>query len=795
MDGKFTEKAKRALNEAVTVAESYGHTYIGSEHLLLALLMVDSSCAYVILKKHRVTKERLDRAIKEYSGIGVRSELSARDTTPRCKRILEASHRNSRKYSSEQIGTEHLLLSILEERESVAVRVLLRIDADVGGIKEDLISFLRTTEKSLGGSGRAELSIPNLTKYGKNLTAMAEAGAFDPVIGREKETERVIRILTRKNKNNPCLVGEAGVGKTAIVEGLAQRIASGSVPATLLGKTVIALDLTSMVAGAKYRGDFEERIKSIMEEAAKNKSVILFIDELHTIVGAGSAEGAIDAANIMKPELSRGDIRIIGATTLDEYRKYIEKDGALERRFQPVSVEEPTPTGATEILFGLRERYERHHGISISDGAIRSAVRLSVRYIQDRFLPDKAIDLLDEACAKVIVSSSSSSKEIQNIEEKLRQISAKKEKAIAARDFEGAMQLRDAERLYTTELAGESSRLSGARGGLTVTEEDVRGVLSEITGIDLSGVCGEERGDIYSTLSERIIGQEAAVRALTAAVRRSYAGINSPDRPRGVFLFLGESGVGKTELAGALSEALFGDALSLITLDMSEYSEPYSVSKLIGSAPGYVGHDERKSALEAVRRRPYSVVLLDEVEKAHPDVLYLFLQIFDKGSVTDATGRRISFKNTYIIMTSNVCATAGGTLGFTSERGSEDLRYRLRSYFKEELINRIDEIILFTPPDVATLERIAKAKLKQLISRASELGVRLVIEDGVSALLAKDARVKGSGARPLLRLISLRLENPLSDMIVGGGIEAGAEVCVTACDGEIVIRQKERAVP
>ena len=791
MEGKFTDKAKQVLNDAIGIAESYGHTYIGSEHLLIALTVSEGSCAHVILKKHKITRERLDRAVREYSGIGTRSELCARDTTPRCKRILESSYRNSRKFSSERIGTEHLLLSLLEERESVAVRILLRTDADVSGIKEDLISFMRTAEKSISGVQKVDLSIPNLMKYGKNLTALAASDVFDPVIGREKETERLIRILTRKNKNNPCLLGEAGVGKTAIVEGLAQRIVTGRVPPPLLGRTIISLDLTSMVAGAKYRGDFEERIKSVMDEAAKNKSVILFIDELHTIVGAGSAEGAIDAANIMKPELSRGDIRIIGATTLDEYRRYIEKDGALERRFQPITVEEPTQNGAIDILTGIKKSYEKHHGIRISESAIIAAVKLSSRYIQDRYLPDKAIDLLDEACAKVIVSGASRDDKIYNTEEISGQNVANDGREISTEHADGGSIRLEKQKFFSSDTALESLRLDGAYCP-TVTEMDVREVLSEITGISLVPTTENVPHDVQERLSERIIGQDKAIRALSSAVMRSEAGINDPGRPRGIFLFLGESGVGKSETARALAEVLFGEADSLIEYDMSEYSESYSVSKLIGSAPGYVGYGESKSALEAVRRRPYSVILLDEVEKAHPDVTALFLQIFDKGVITDASGKRINFRNSYIIMTSNLCADRADAPGFLAGRGTDDLRQRLKPYFKQELINRIDEIILFSPPDVSELATIAEKKLSLLAARAEEREIFLNIEDSVPHLLAVEGKSRGFGARPMLRLIAQRLEAPLSDMIVTGAVKSGDEVKATIENGKIILSITQR---
>ena len=792
MSNNFTAKAEAALNRAVELAEEHGHTYIGTEHVLLALAEDKTSCASILLKKHKITSEQISRAVKEYSGIGAQSKLTSKDTTPKCRRLLESSYKITKKYASERIGTEHLLLAILDEKECVAAKILTKIEADTSAVKDSIIVFLRSSQRgTIYAEPVCENSLPNLSKYGKNISLMAERGELDPVIGREKETDRLIRILSRRTKNNPCLIGEAGVGKTAIVEGLAERISEGRVPSRLLGKIIFTLDLTSMVAGAKYRGDFEERIKSIMSEAAKNKSVILFIDEIHTIVGAGSAEGAIDAANIMKPELSRGDIQLIGATTLAEYRKYIEKDSALERRFQPILVEEPTAEKTTDILRGIKDRYEKHHKVNITNEAIDAAVRLSERYIQDRFLPDKAIDVIDEACAMANVFSSFDTDKSKKLREKIRQTNSERKKAINNRDFELAINLKELEKLYSDELSAEVGDGSDVKNRPNVTEREVAAVVREMTGISIGASITSEY--IKEKLSESIIGQEEAISCIADAVMRSYAGINSPDRPRGVFLFLGESGVGKTKLATALAKVLFHSEDNLIRYDMSEYAESYTVSKLIGSAPGYVGYDEQNSALEKIRKHPYSVVLLDEIEKAHTDVLSLLLQIFDTGYLTDATGRKINFRNTYIIMTSNIGADkfkSSGRIGFNSSFNSKSLQEKLKGHFKDEFINRIDDILLFRPLEHSALKDIAKIKFYEIQCRLQLIGITLNANEDVYDFLAhRAAESKGFGARPINRLIQSLVENKIAEMIVNNLISPGDEVVLVLNNNSIECRK------
>ena len=811
----FTKKAQNALNRALYYACEMGHTCVGSEHLLLGLLSEKEGVAESILERRGITFDATRELIREHVGTGEATRLTAADITPRTKKIIEASARVAMDLGHGYIGTEHLLCAICDEPECFAVGLLQAQGVVAADVKRDIVSYFGQSEgeKADKNSKAAENDLKDaatLSSYGRNLCKMAREGKIDPIIGRNTETERVIQILSRRTKNNPCLIGEPGVGKTAVVEGLAQRIVDGMVPDTLRDKVIVTLDLSAMIAGAKYRGEFEERMKNVMDEVRRNPDIILFIDEIHTIIGAGGAEGAVDAANILKPALARGEIQVIGATTIDEYRRHIEKDAALERRFQSVLVGEPTPEEAVQILFGLRDKYEAHHKLKISDEAIRAAVSLSVRYIGDRFLPDKAIDLIDEAASKKRISSFMPSADMRDAETKLKSVTAEKEEAILAEDYERAARLRDAEKTLTDTLSAMKG--SGQKAAdLTVTEDDIADIVTAWTGIPVKKLASEEEERLLhldGILKKRIIGQDEAVESVARAIRRGRMGLKDPRRPIGSFLFLGPTGVGKTELTKALAEVMFGDEGAMIRVDMSEYMEKHSVSKMIGSPPGYVGYDEGGQLTEKIRRHPYSVVLFDEIEKAHPDVFNILLQILEDGILTDAQGRKVDFKNTILIMTSNVGA-AGFTakshpLGFAAtgdaemreeEKRRDAVMEALKATFKPEFLNRLDEIILFHKLDKADIEKITRILLSEVEKRVEGLGMHVVFPPEVVSYLANAGFDPVYGARPLRRAIVRRVEDPLSEELLRGTIHSGDTVEAALADGTIVFRSTASPAP
>ena len=798
----FTEKANRALNLAIEKAETMGHTYIGSEHLLLGILAEGTGAAATLLASEGITEEKVAELLAEKVGEGLPTSLSPDDFTPRSKRILEMSIAAARSISGGYVGTEHILLAIIEEGQSYAVAFL----KELGVNPEELSSKILSASEGFSGAGKSASAgkksdgkCPTLDKFGRDLTAEAKAGKIDPVIGRGEEIQRVIQILTRRTKNNPCLIGEPGVGKTAIAEGLALKIADGEVPEILENKRVVSLDLTGMVAGTKYRGDFEERIKTALDEVKKSGDVILFIDELHTIVGAGSAEGSTDAANILKPSLARGELQVIGATTLNEYRKYIEKDAALERRFQPVTVGEPTEEEAVEILKGLRDKYEAHHHVKITDEAINAAVKLSSRYISDRYLPDKAIDLIDEAGSRVKLQSMTPPENIRLLEDEIKTISAEKTASVNAQDFEGAAKLRDREKEKTEQLKKlkEQWHESNRHAGGEVTAEEIAEIVSGWTGIPATTLTEEEGQKLLrleDTLHKRLVGQDEAVSAVSRAIRRGRVGLKDPKRPTGSFLFLGPTGVGKTELCKTLAETMFGSENAVIRFDMSEYMEKHTVSRLVGSPPGYVGYDEGGQLTEAVRRKPYSVVLFDEIEKAHPDIFNILLQILDDGVLTDSQGRKVNFKNTVIIMTSNVGARAISeqkSLGFGDKDTAakddkaikDEVMTALKAQFRPEFLNRIDDIIVFKQLEKDDITEIARRLLKVLSDRIFDnMEITLSFTEKAVEKLADAGFDKVYGARPLRRAIQNAIEDSLSEEILSGKIKRGDTVLCDATD-------------
>lgn len=819
MTNRFTRKAQNALNHALIAARSFGHSYVGSEHLLVGLASDSESVSARILAAKGATRAKIIDTITTAIGTGTPTDVTAADLTPRTKQIIEMSAYTSTRLGHSYIGTEHLLLSLLEETDCVALRVLEALGVSAIDLKNSLLSYLdgvkptAPVDKAARTQARADGALrdcPTLASYGRNLTALAKEGKLDPIIGRDAETERVIQILARRQKNNPCLIGEPGVGKTAVVEGLAKRIADGNIPEMLRNKTIVTVDIPSMIAGAKYRGEFEERLKNVMAEVAKRPDIILFIDEIHTLVGAGAAEGALDAANILKPALSRGEMQLIGATTIAEYRKNIEKDAALERRFQSVMVGEPSPEDAVRILRGLRDRYEAHHKLKISDDAIEAAVSLSARYINDRYLPDKAIDLVDEAASRLRISRYTSPPDVKALEARVDTLCREKEEAIKAQDFEAAARLRDEEQALRDELRRETNAWQENRrdAALTVTREDIADIVTAWTGIPVRQMESEESKKLLhldKILKEHIIGQPEAVDAVAKAIRRGRMGLKDPKRPLGSFLFLGPTGVGKTELCRALALVMFGDRNAIIRVDMSEYMEKHSVSRLIGSPPGYVGYDEGGQLTEKIRRKPYSVVLFDEVEKAHPDVLNILLQILDDGMLTDAQGRRVDFKNTVIILTSNIGASAitekAKSLGFTAAATDEkaameaNVMQALKSAFRPEFLNRLDEIIVFNRLTDADIRKIASLLLAELGERICGIGVEIEFDPSLVAYVAEKGFDPIYGARPLRRAITSLVEDSFSEAMLEGRIAAGDRILAKAIEGKVLFEKQTAPLP
>ena len=806
----FTEKANKALNLAIESAEEMRHNYVGTEHILYGLVKEGSGVAATALNECGVTEDALREKLESINGTMSLVELTPDDFTPRTKRVLRAAVIISSKTGYTYVGTEHLLLAILSESDSYAVAFLEELGVSVERLAQAVSKGMQGGADD-GFGGFENESAPNgsqkggsaLDKFGRDLTQAAKNGEIDPVIGREKEIQRVIQILSRRTKNNPVLIGEPGVGKTAVAEGLALEIAKGNVPEILKDKRVVSLDLTGMVAGAKYRGDFEERIKAAIDEVKKSKNTILFIDELHTIVGAGAAEGSADAANILKPSLARGDFQVIGATTLNEYRKYIEKDAALERRFQPVKVGEPTPEQAVQILKGLRDSYEAHHKVKITDEAINAAVTLSSRYIADRYLPDKAIDLIDEGASKVRLASLTSPDNVKELEDEIADYEKEKASAINEQDFERAARLRDEQKELQTKHDDAKKKWQEQQKGNSgeVTAEDIAKIVSEWTGIPVVQLTKEESErllNMENVLHERVIGQSEAVTAIAKAIRRGRVGLKDPKRPVGSFIFLGPTGVGKTELCKALAEAMFGDENAMLRLDMSEYMEKHTVSKLIGSPPGYVGFEEGGQLTEKVRRKPYSVVLFDEIEKAHPDVFNMLLQILEDGRLTDSQGRTVDFKNTIIIMTSNVGARLitekQSSLGFNSENENaeesekKDIKElvtgELRKVFRPEFLNRVDDIIVFNKLNKDEIKQIAVKMLKTLENRLDKMNIKISFTDNAISEIADKGFDENYGARPLRRAIQNEIEDPLSEQMLEGKVKDGAVVTCDFADGQ-----------
>jgi ATP-dependent Clp protease ATP-binding subunit ClpC len=807
---RFTEKARRVVVYAQEEARMLNQNYIGTEHLLLGLIREQDGIAAKALESLNISLEDVHVQVEELIGRGTFVPTGHIPFTPRAKKVLELSLREALQLGHNYIGTEHILLGLIREGEGVAAQVLLNLGADLDKVRSAVIQLLSGHYGKPTESGEERRGGSLLDEFGRNLTRQARDGKLDPVIGRANEIERVMQILSRRTKNNPVLIGEPGVGKTAVAEGLAQRIAADEVPETIKDKQLYTLDLAALVAGSKYRGEFEDRLKKVMKEIFDRGDIILFVDEMHTLVGAGAAEGAIDAASIIKPALARGELQTIGATTLDEYRKYVEKDPALERRFQPIQVGEPSVEETVEILRGLRDRYEAHHRVSYTDTAIEAAATLAARYISDRFMPDKAIDLIDEAGSKMRIKMMTAPPDVREVDDRLRRVRAEKEAAIEAQEFEKAAALRDTEKQILAEKRAveEEWMKPDNRRLVEVTEREIAEVVSMWTGVPVTALTEEETAKLLrmeTSLHERIVGQDEAVIAVSKAIRRARAGLKDPRRPSGSFIFLGPSGVGKTELSKALAAFLFGSEDSLISLDMSEYMEKHTVSRLIGSPPGYVGFDEGGQLTELVRRKPYSVILFDEIEKAHPDVFNILLQILEEGRLTDAQGRKIDFKNSILIMTSNLGArdiAKGKTIGFSVNQGEGlaygDLKDRvtgeLKKMFRPEFLNRVDEVIVFHGLTSEEIEQIVDLMVGRLRDQLMVQGMGITLSEDARVHLAKVGFDPASGARPLRRAIQREVEDALSEQLLAGQWKSGDMIEVFTVDGEIAFRKGEGAV-
>lgn len=802
MQGKFTNKAQEVLKRAQEAALKLGNKYVGTEHILLGLTLVSDSVAAKALESQGVTYHQVMDKIQSMTG-GTSAYYIPADFTPRAKRVVESSVQEAFRMGTGYVGTEHILIALIRENDNIAVRIMVSLDLNLQRLYDDIMNMLGEGEDQNGsargmnsqGEKQEKSATETLDKFSRDMTALAKKNKFDPIVGRDKEIERIVQILSRRTKNNPCLVGDPGVGKTAIVEGLAQKIAEGNVPDTLKNKRIVGLDLSAMVAGSKYRGEFEERMKKAMDEVKADGNIILFVDEIHTIIGAGAAEGAIDASNILKPALSRGEIQLIGATTLEEYRKHIEKDAAFERRFQPVKVEEPDEQAAVAMLKALRDKYEMHHKVTISDDAIEAAVKLSARYVSDRFLPDKAIDLIDEAASRLRLKTFSAPDNVAEMEEKLAEMEKEKEAAIKTEEFEKAAEIKraqDALRAQWKEAKKEWEN-NHENQAQVVTREEVAEVVSVWTGVPLQSLQEEESQRLLhleDILHQRVIGQSEAVKALAKAIRRGRVGLKDPNRPIGSFLFLGPTGVGKTELSKALAEALFGDEDAMIRIDMSEYMEKHSVSRMVGSPPGYVGYEEGGQLSEKVRRNPYSVVLFDEIEKASPDVFNVLLQVLDDGHITDGQGRKVDFKNTVIIMTSNAGARSivePKRVGFTSMETEEqsyqnmkkNVMEEVRHIFKPEFLNRIDDMIVFHSLTQEDILEIVKLMTKTVSKRIKEnMDITVTFTDKALEKIAEEGYDKAFGARPLRRAIQSRIEDAFAEEYLMGNFKAGDKVSV-----------------